>query len=175
VQAKLRDAVIGCIEKQFIWAGAKSYGEGMDQARKLITKLHEGMEQIQTKEQLSAVLDGLPDPSKTEAMLIRGSLRWLPQLLQYGIKSFAAVASESLPALPRGRPSLEFQKKERIIAYIGQQFTRGRALETVKKEAAKRFVVSEATVQRIWDERANIDDVDFRSVLNFWRDEALKK
>jgi hypothetical protein len=44
---------------------------------------------------------------------------------------------------------------------------KGCSTEIGKRRAAAKFELSDSTVQRIWDDRGNIDDADFWSALNW--------
>ena len=79
---------------------------------------------------------------------------------------------QGLPPIPRGRPGLDSFTKEEMVAHVGKRHTQGYTLEQAKKAAATKFEVSEATVQRAWDDRGNRGAVDFRSVLKFLEEEA---
>ncbi len=170
MKAELRDKVILEFEQCMMRVGAENYDQGMQQFSKLLAFLQKRVDPMQSREQLSTLLDELPEPSLIERMFIFGGFKYLPQIIRHGLKELSKRADEDLPAIPTGRPSLDLQSKAKIIAHVGQRHTTGYTLEQAKKSAAKKFGVSEATVQRAWDDRGNIGEIDFRSVLRYLSD-----
>lgn len=170
MRAELRDKFVLDTEQLFISAGAEDYEQGAQQFVKLLEFLHSNFHRIQTKEQLGAVLDELPEPSWKERLFIVGGVKFLPHLLHFGIKQLARIADETLPAVPSGRPGIDLQTREKIVAHVGRQHTKGYTLEQAKRSAALRFCVSEGTVERVWDDRASIGEADFRFVVKFFTD-----
>jgi hypothetical protein len=170
VKAELRDKLVLDIEKLFIGAGAENYEQGAQQFAKMLDFLHSNFHRILTKEQFGAVLDELPEPSWKERLFILGGVKYLPHLLHYGVNQLAKIADETLPAVPSGRPGIDLQTREKVIAHVGRQHTKGYSLEQAKLSAALKFGVSEGTVQRVWDGRASIGEADFRFVVKFFTD-----
>jgi hypothetical protein len=170
VKAGLRDKFVLDTEQLFISAGAENYEQGAQRFAKLLEFLHSNFHRIQTKEQLGAVLDELPEPNWKERLFILGGVKFLPQLVHFGIKQLARIADETLPAVPSGRPGIDLQTREKIVAHVGRQHTKGYALDQAKRSAALRFSVSEGTVQRAWDDRGSIGEADFRFVVKFFTD-----
>jgi len=170
VKAELRDKFVLDIEQLFIRAGAENYEQGAQQFVKLLNFFHSNFHRILTKEELGAVLDELPEPNWKERMFILGGVKYLPHLLHFGIKQLARIADETLPAVPSGRPGIVLQTREKVIAHVGRQHTKGYSLEQAKRSAALKFGVSEGTVQRVWDDRASIGEADFRFVVKFFAD-----
>jgi hypothetical protein len=119
-----------------------------------------------------ALLDKMPEPTLKEQILIFGCFKFLPQLFRYAIKSAATFADEQLPPIPRGRPGLATYTKMTIVECVSNHYKRDASLERSKKLAAERFGVSVAMVQRTWDDRTNIEEADFRSVLKLIHDEV---
>jgi hypothetical protein len=102
-------------------------------------------------------------------MLLLGSLKHLPQIIRVWLCQAAEVAEAELPS-PTGRPPVDSKARVEIVAYVGQLHTRGTSLEISKRRAAQRFGQSESTVQRIWDDRGNLEEADLRSVLRWLSD-----
>ncbi|MGO9338425.1 MAG: hypothetical protein ACLPH3_23520 [Terracidiphilus sp.] len=166
----MRDKVIVEFEQCLLRAGAESYDQGMQQFAKLLEFIQRHYDPMRTKEQLGALLDQLPEPSWKERLFIYGGFKYLPQVIHFGLNELSKAADETLPRLPRGRPGPELQTRQKIIAHVGQRHTKGYTLEQAKQSAAREFEVSESTVQRIWDDRGSIGEMDFRSVLKFFAD-----
>jgi hypothetical protein len=167
VKASSRDRIIAELERLFILAGATDYDSGMEQFGKLLQKLQEGYHPMRSKHEFASMLDELPEPSWLMMRFILGSFNYAHQLARYGLKHLANIGEEDLPEIPRGRPGLDAFSKAQIVAKIGRWHVAGYTLDQAKKRAALHFHVSESTVQRAWDDRANRGAVDFRSVVKF--------
>ena len=172
MRAELRDKFVLDTERLFISAGAENYEQGAQQFAKLLEFLHSNFNRVHTntKEQLGAVLDELPEPNWKERLFILGGVKYLPHLVHFGIKQLARIADETLPAVPSGRPGLELQTRVKVISHVGMRHTKGYTLEQAKASAAQKFGISKATVQRTWDDRGSIGEMDFRSVLKYFTD-----
>ena len=152
VNAELREKLIVEVEKCWKIAGAENYESGIQTFAKLLDFVRNTFEPMRTKEQFREFLDQLPEPSWLERQFIVGGLRYLPQVFRFGLKKLSQTAEETLPPL------------------VGRQHTKGYTLEQAKKSAAKKCGVSEATVQRVWDDRGSNSEIDFRSVLKYLAD-----
>lgn len=170
MNAELSEKLIEEIEKCWKIAGADTYEDGIQPFAKLLDFLQKTFEPMRTKEQFREFLCQLPEPSRLERLFIFGGFRYMPQVVRYGLKKLSQTAEETLPAIPGGRHGPDLQEKTEIVAFVGRQHIRGYSLEQAKKSAAKRFSVSEATVQRIWDDRGSNGEIDFRSVLKYLAD-----
>lgn len=167
-----RDSILAAIEQTFIQAGAKDYDSGMAQCERLLAWLQEHYRPMRSKQDLAALLNGMPEPNAFAMRLLLGGIRYAPQLIRYGLKELSSQAEDTLPEIPRGRPGLDVFSKAQIVAHIGKRHTAGYSLDQAKKSTVRRFNVSESTVQRAWDDRGNRDAVDFRSVLKFLADNS---
>jgi hypothetical protein len=152
------------------WAGAMDFEDGMQQLKRLLVAFLQGTERVQTKEEFRKLLSEMPEPSFAEQKLFLGSMQFLPHLLRYGIKKLSDAMEKELPSPPTGRPRIEFQTRAEIVAFIGDLHTRGTSLEVAKKRAAQHFGYGPATVERMWIERGQISEVDFRSALKWFSD-----
>jgi hypothetical protein len=170
VNAELREKLIVEVEKCWKIAGAENYESGIQTFAKLLDFVRNTFEPMRTKEQFREFLDQLPEPSWLERQFIVGGLRYLPQVFRFGLKKLSQTAEETLPPLPRGRIGIDLQQRAAIIGFVGRQHTKGYTLEQAKKSAAKKCGVSEATVQRVWDDRGSNSEIDFRSVLKYLAD-----
>ncbi len=170
MRAELRDQIISKLEEQIIAAGSESYDDGMTTVSKLLKYLQSNFEPLSSKEKLQQILDSSPEPSWMQMRLFEGALNYLPQIMKYGVQQLAKAVETDLPALPRGRPGLNLVTKEKIVAFVGKQHMKGYSLEQAKTSAAKHFGESRSTIQRVWDDRGNLGDVDFQSVLKFLTD-----
>ena len=170
MKAELRDSVILEMEQCLMRAGAKNYDEGMEQVAKLLTFVQSHFHPMRTKEQLTALLDQMQEPTASDRLIIFGGFKILPGILRFGLKELSKKADEDLPGIPSGHPGLDLQTKAKIIAFVGKQEMTGYSRELAKKCAARHFGVSEATVQRAWDNRGSIGEIDFRSVLKYLAD-----
>jgi hypothetical protein len=172
VKREYRDAIVSKIEEQMIAVGSKSFDDGMRTISKLLEVLKKNIDQMRTKEQLEQMLDSLPDPSRTDFYLVLGTFKFFPHLIRFGLRSLSEKLDEDLPRIPRGRPGLDLVTKQRIIAHIGKRHMSGYTLEQAKKSTAIQFKLSESTIQRAWDGRNDIGDVDFRSVVRFLEEDV---
>jgi hypothetical protein len=171
VRPEIREEIIRRFEAAFQFAGASSYDDAMWQFGKLLEFARITLEEVRTKEQFQASLDKLELSANQEKLMLAGS-KFLPQIVRWGLSKVARAAAESLPAIPAGRPGVDFYTKSQVIAFIGKKHMRGYSLEQSKKSAAIHFGVSEGTVQRIWDDRVNIGEPDFRAVIKAMESES---
>lgn len=166
-----RDAIIEEFERAFVFVGAKDYDSGMATFGKILRRVDEHYHPMRSRSDLAAMLDSLPEPSWMRMRFMLGTLRHLPHLLRFGFTRLAEKAESDLPPIPSGRPGLDAFSKEQIIAHVGKRHMEGYTLDQAKRAAAKQFAVSEASVQRAWDDRGNRGAVDFRSVLKFLKED----
>jgi len=170
MKTELSEKVIEEIEKCWISVGAENFDSGIQQLAKLLAFMQRIFESMKTREQLREFLDQLPEPSWLEKQFIFRGFRYLPQVIRYGLKRASQIADETLPNIPRGRPGLDLQLRSEIVGFVGKQHMKGYSLELAKKSAAKKFSVSEATVQRTWDDRGSLGEIDFRTVVKYLAD-----
>lgn len=172
MDVELRERIILKIEQAYTVAGAKSYDQGMQQLGKMLEFINSHYDPMRSKEQLRTLLDQMPEPSFLQVRLIFGVVKYLPQLLRFGIKRLSEEAELTLLKIPTGRPRLELQINAEIVDFVGDEHKRVTSLDRCMANAAKKFSVSKATAQRAWDDRASIEDADFRSVLKYLRDDS---
>ena len=172
VQPRTRDWIVDETERAFIWAGAEDFDEGIATFKKVVDKLQSCYDEIRSKEYFGRQLDAMPEPGRMQKRFLRGVFRFLPQVLLYGAKRLAENATDDIGALPSGRPGPDAYLKAQIVAEIGNKLIRGCSLQQAKQRTAMQFNLKLPTVQRIWDDRGNPDEVDFRSVLRFLSDEG---
>jgi hypothetical protein len=170
VQPKTRDWLIDELEKAFIWAGASDFESGITTLKKVIDKLQDCHDTLRTKEHLAQQLNTLPEPSWVQKRFIQGFFRYLPQVFRFGVKQLAQVTEDEIPGLPAGRPGPDALLKEQIVAEVSKRQMHGCNLKQAKERTARHFHTSFSTVQRIWDDRGNPGEVDFRSVLRYLND-----
>lgn len=162
-----RDKIIAAFERAIPLTGVQDYDTAMVQFGKILEWLHKGYHPLRSKAHLTAFLDSMPEPKWSEMRFILGVFKYMPQIVRFSIKRLGEIVEDDVPEMPRGRPGLDAYSKAEIVAHVGKRHTAGYSLDQAKKSAAKRFSVSEATVQRAWDDRRNRDAVDFRSVLKY--------
>jgi hypothetical protein len=167
VKPSSRDKLIAEVERVFVFAGATDYDSAALIFGKLLQWVQERYCPMRSKRDLSALLDAMPEPSWMEKRFLFGAFRYMPQLVRYWLKRVGNHVEDDFPEIPRGRPGLDAFTKEQIIAHVGKRHIAGYTLDQAKKRAAKKFEVSEAAVQRAWDDRGNRNAVDFRSVLKY--------
>ncbi len=172
VRREYRDAITSKFEDQMVALGAKDFDDGLRRIARFLEFFTSNVNQIRTREQLQRVLDDMPDLSRMNFLLVLGTLTFLPQLLRFSIQKLAQKIDEDLPPIPPGRPGLDVVTKQQIIAHIGRRHMSGYSLEQAKKSAAIQFEQSESTIQRAWDGRGDIGDVDFRSVVKFLEEDV---
>ena len=156
-------------------AGEPNYEASIQQTIKSFEFLLNGMKTIQTKDDLRQALLKLPKPSAMEQRIFLAAIKYVPQLVNYGAKQIIQSEAHALPALPRGRPGSTLQQKAEIVGYVGALITKGCSTEIAKRRAATRFSRSESTIQRDWDDRGNMNEADFRSVLRWVQDGIGKR
>lgn len=162
-----RDRLIAEMERVFVFAGASDYDNAMEIFGKLLRWVQDHYHPMRSKSDFSALLESMPEPSWLEMRFILGTFRYMPQVVRYSLKRLTESAEDDFPKIPRGRPGLDAFSKAQIVAHIGKRHTAGYTLDQAKQSAARKFEVSESTVQRAWDDRGNRDAVDFRSVLKY--------
>jgi hypothetical protein len=167
VNPEFREKVIARWEKLIQDTGAPDHETAMQQLIQGFEKVLVVFSLVRTKQDLRNLLDKLPEPNLVEKKLILGFFQWAPQIVQYGVKQFAAKLERELSALPRGRPGTDLQQKAEVVTYVGTLIMKGCSTEVGKRRAAAKFGLSDSTVQRIWDDRGNIEDADFRSTLTW--------
>jgi hypothetical protein len=167
VKPRSRDRIIAEIERVFRIAGAEDYDSGMAQCGKLVDWFQKHYHPMRSKQDLSALLDTMPEPSRLTMRFVLGAFHYAPQLFRYGVKQLSSHVEEEFPEIPRGRPGLDAFTKAQIVAKVGKWHIAGYTLDQAKKRAKAHFNVSESTVQRAWDDRSNRATVDFRSVLKY--------
>lgn len=168
LKAEQRDKFLSEIDDLARWAGASDFEEAAQLFKRLCVAFLTKLEPMQTREDFKNLLDGLPDLTFKDELMMKGLFRTFPQVLRYGLKQLANKAEKELPAPPTGRPPINYDTRAEIVTFIGQLNMRGTALEVCKKRAAQRFCCGVATVERIWIERGQIEEVDFRSALKWW-------
>lgn len=164
-----RDKAVRQIEAGLRWAGTDGFDEGMARAKKVLSYFLELVEQLQTKEDLVRNLDEMQLTFFQEKLFL-GSLRFLPQILRAGAAQMAKKLGEEVPGSSGGRPGIPQKTRAEIVAFISDLHMRGVSLTACKKRAALRFDCGASTVERIWLERANIEEVDFRAAWKWLND-----
>jgi hypothetical protein len=149
IDLEFREKIIARWEGLMRDAGASDYETGMDRAVQVFQFFVNQISLIRTKEDLRNMLAKLPDPSPVEKKIFLGFLNYLPQIIHYGAKQFAAKAERELPPIPRGRPSTVLQQKSEVVTYVGTLIMKGCSTEIGKKRAAAKFGMSESTVQPV--------------------------
>ncbi len=167
MNAELREKLIERVEAAIKWAGAPSWDEGMTQAKKVVMFTLEGIEEIQTKEQVRRIIDAWPEPSYPKARLLLATARALPTLISFAARHMAQRLEEDAPIPKGGRPPIPQQIRAEVVTFISELNKRGASLTRCKKRAADRFGFSKSTVERMWLERSEIGEVDFLSVRKF--------
>lgn len=175
MQPKLREEIVAKLEAGIILMGAEDYDKGMQQFARILEFVNRNFDPLRSKEQLRAVLDEIPDVSFVQAKLFLGTAKYIPQIVRFCLKHLATASEVDLPPIPTGRPGLHTQEKARIVEFVGNEHKRITSLDSCIKKVAKKFRVSEATVQRAWDDRASLDPADFRSALKFLEDGPPKE
>jgi hypothetical protein len=170
VKPSSRDSIIVAVEEALKWAGAEDFDSGMAQFSRILIKLQERHEPMRSRERFAEVLDSIPEPTWLEMQLMKSLFRYFPYILRFGAREFSRKVEEEVPALPAGRPGLDAYSKARIVAEISDRQLRGYNLKQAKTQTARRLNLSFSTIQRAWDDRANREEVDFRSVVAFLAD-----
>jgi len=117
------------------------------------------METVRTREQIAALLDAEPEPSASTILAFESVTRYAPYLLNRLVKKVAKDAVKGLPEHPPGpKPVVEQRQKRAICDYIGSLYARGISLGNAQKRASARWVISLRSVERIWAQRARLDE-----------------
>jgi hypothetical protein len=168
MRRELQDRLLARVEELSLWAGSRSYEEGMEHVLRLLELLQKDISVIKTRDELRQVLEKLEDPTRFQERLILGVLKYMPQILRVWAKQLSEVAEDQLPAPPGGRPKVDIQLQEQIVNYIAKlRFVDALSMEQSKERAALRFDVSATTIQRVWDDRTNSDPADIRSSMKY--------
>jgi len=147
--------------------GAPSYEEGMQKYIKLLEYLAQSAKAVSTKADFRRAMTELERPDPVMQRMLLGFCDHIPRLAVYGARRFAEDEEANLPPLPPGRKPMTVQQKAEVIRFIVGRIEQGANTDQAKKRAAKRFGISRSTVQRTWDDRGNMGQVDFGSVLGW--------
>jgi hypothetical protein len=173
-EAKYREfieKVIARFEGLLQKMGAENFEGGIDTTVRVLEFYLDELRKMRTKEEMRLILAQMPRASRPKRQLVLGVLKYFPQIFSYGIKQLASGEGYQLPAIPQGRPRVELQQKAEVAAYMGMLIVeRKLSKEVAKKRAARRFGISESTVQRAWDDRIEESDADFHSSNAFFLD-----
>jgi hypothetical protein len=76
--------------------------EGIAECRRIFSKLAEKAGQVETREQVKAMLDKSPDLSFKDELLVRTVCKFAPHLVRVALKVIAQQAIRDLPQAPAG-------------------------------------------------------------------------
>lgn len=156
---KLREKLVNAVEKSFHVAGARDYESGIEQARKLIAFVYEGVNSMKTPDELRLLLDSFPALSKREELIGLFIAQNLPGILRLGLKLAAKKAASDLPGLKSGRPpALSLQQVHEALDYVSKLNRQGCPFEVAKLRTGQRFGCSPRTIERLWKGRAAFAD-----------------
>jgi hypothetical protein len=136
--------------------GGTSIQDGIVLARRILAKLVEIMDTVQSREQLVKALDDWNVLPELESLMIQGAAD-APRILRWMAMNTNKAANASLPSLPKGRPAVPAQKQVEIVEFVKDLYVQhGVQLEDAKRRAAKRCRCSIRTVERCWRDRRRI-------------------
>jgi hypothetical protein len=162
---KFVDEIIGRIEGLFAQLGT-NYEIGIQQTIKLLEWAAQTMKQAQTIADFRRLaLTEMERPAPMRQKMLCGCLEHFPRLVAHAARYVAENEERGLPPLPRGRKGKTIQEKCEVVDFILSRIRKGYNTEQAKASAARRYDWSPATVQRIWDDRGNTAEPDYRSVL----------
>jgi len=166
LRPEVREEIIRRTEAAFVSAGEESYDGAMKKLAAILQLGERYLKELGTKEQFRSALDKLELSRGQELLMLAGS-KYLPQFVRWSISRLHDEAADTLPALPRGRPGLDARTKKEVRDFITLKIRAGYNTEQAKASAARHFNITEATIQRIWDDRGNeyAGEPDFRAVL----------
>jgi hypothetical protein len=136
--------------------GGTSIQDGVALVRRILAKLTEMFESIQTPEQLAAGLDDLNVTPEIESLMIQGVAAG-PLLLRWMAMKANESAETNLPTFPNRRPPVPAKVQVEIVKFVNDlNFRQNVPLEAAKRRAAKKFDCGVRTIERYWKERENI-------------------
>jgi len=136
--------------------GGDSFQDGIVLARKLLKKLTEMFDSIQTPEMLAQRLDEMEIAPENEWLML-AIPGFSPQILRWILASLNRTAEKTLPQVPSRRPAVAANDQLKILRFINElHFDHGVELEKAKDRAARRFGCGVRTVERYWRERKEI-------------------
>jgi hypothetical protein len=157
VNEKLREKIIAAVEKSIKIAGAKDYQSGMEQARKLLAFLYEGVESMKTPDDLRTLLDGCPPMSRREEMVYLLLAQNMHHVLRLGLRAAAKKAASDLPG--GGRPPALSKKEAReALDYLAKLNRMGCPFAVSKTRTAQKYGCTVRTIERLWSQRASFSD-----------------
>jgi len=119
---------------------------GLDWAR-------QHLQNLDTDEKVSAILDGLEEPSPEQLVRFEAMARFVPVamngLLRDGLKEGLA----KLPGQKMGRKAVSLAQKNAICDAVGVLNRSGCTLRVAKWRVGQRYGVTARTVSRIWKKR----------------------
>jgi hypothetical protein len=161
------DDMIQRIEALMLDMGAPSFEAGIRMGVSLFEWLAQSMKAVQSTADFRRVaLTKMERPSPINQKMLRGCFDHLPRLVAHGATQLAANEVRGLPPL-RGRKGKTIQEKIEVVDFIVAKIKIGYNTDQAKNRAARHFTMSRATVQRIWDDRASVGEVDYGSVLKW--------
>src|SRR5437868_6755580 len=101
------ETVIQRCEDAMRSVGAPNFEEGMRQAIAVWGFVYSGVSSMRTKDDLRAALQQMPKPSLLEKRMLLGVVRFLPQILVFGLKCLVDKAAADFPMPPHGRPKTD--------------------------------------------------------------------
>jgi hypothetical protein len=157
VDEKLREKIIAAVEKSIQTAGAKDYQSAMEQARKLLAFLYEGVESMKTPDDLRAMLDRCPPLSKREEMIYLLLTKNLHHVVRLGLKAAAKKATSDFPAGGRP-PALSKQEAQEALDYVARLNRMGCPFAISKSRAAQKYSCTVRTIERLWKDRSAFNE-----------------
>lgn len=151
-----RDKLLSAMDELAKTAGANSVDDMVDRACVMFEKLIEFASPMRTRAQAIEVLDKL-EMTPAEERLLLASIKMTPMLIRFGIKKLAKTAVNDLPAPPTGRkPALASDKSVEVIDFVAKMNRDGYELGSCLYRASQRFGIGYRSVERIWNNRAEI-------------------
>ncbi len=160
------DEMVHRVEALMVKAGATSYEAGTQKTIKLLEWLAQSLFSVKTVADLRRMMLQLERPLPIHQLILSGFLEHLPRLVAHGARYIAANEERDLPPL-HGRKPVTIQEKAEIVDFILARIKNGYNTEQAKKRAGLRYGYSRATIQRIWDDRGSMQEVDYGSVLQW--------
>jgi hypothetical protein len=143
--------------------GADDYEAAMMKAKKIIGKVYDAIESMETIQKLRAAMDSADSLNPEDTAIAEFTVGVLPQLIRMALESGGKTLAADLPMHCPGRPrALKEEEHEEILDFILDLFRKKVPLTTAKLRASQRFGCSKRTIDRLWANRKSVPARGFK-------------
>jgi hypothetical protein len=157
VKPELSDALVNSIERAMQAGGARNLDEGLVVMHVCLDYVQQSVAGARTRADMIAMCGQFELPDEQARMFI-AAVDAMPMVLQSGLDAFrqAAVQTMEAPRIVGRKRSLDVAQQAEVCSFIGTLFGQGVPLKLCQLRASQRFGVSRRTVERAWQQRAQL-------------------